>query len=330
MPFDFDEAYRLSTWKSLPLRRFVVPVEGLRDALPDFERRPMGTPPHDNPRLRLIVRTPEPHDPFERPVAAVSDRYDLLQHRVVATWLAENIEDAGLRGAEAAVAVTEYGERLRVTIPLPDRDRPLAERASLDFFDEDDRYRPEIEVTNSVDRSSAFRVCVRWRRLVCLNGLFTVEEDRMRSVHHVALSQTRLVKPFLAERLRGVPDVLARLGAWKRTAIDPKTAQRWCEERLRGRPGWSVETCARLWAILATGYDGEVRPPRRDGAGKQPLKAYHVGQDRQVPGVAFPIRTAFDMAQLLTWITSNQRTVEMQVEGTEEIPALMKDLLRFR
>ncbi|NBB81517.1 MAG: hypothetical protein GVY36_19105 [Verrucomicrobia bacterium] len=62
---------------------------------------------------------------------------------------------------------------------------------------------------------------------------------------------------------------------------------------------------------------------------KIPLSAYRVGQHRRVPGDNYPIQTALDVAQLLTWITTNQRSVEMQLEGTEAIPRLMKELIKF-
>jgi hypothetical protein len=43
--------------------------------------------------------------------------------------------------------------------------------------------------------------------------------------------------------------------------------------------------------------------------------------------VNFPIDTAYDVAQILTWITSNQRSVEWQLEGTDQVPRLIKQLL---
>jgi hypothetical protein len=320
MPFDdLELIYRLSSWNGLPVRRLDVPVSELRGHLPDFELRPLGTPPNDNPRMRLIVRMPEKDDPHERPVAAVSERYDLLQHRVVASWLHENTREAGLKDVIASVVITQYGERMRITIPLEDRSR--------DVFDED-KYRPEIEVTNSVDKSSAFRVAIRWRRLVCLNGMFTMQEDRMRSVHHVDLSRTHLVRAFLEERLGQNPDVLERLRTWQETDIAREDVQAWCEDRLRKRRSWSVENCARLWAILETGYDGRVYPPRRVGE-RQALSAYRVGQDKRVPMVDFPVTTACGVAQILTWITTRQRSVEMQLEGAEEVPQLVDDLVAF-
>jgi hypothetical protein len=320
MPFDdLDLIYRLSSWNGLPVRRLEVPVSQLRVALPDFELRSLGIPPNDNPRMRLIVRMPEPHDPYERPVAAVSERYDLLQHRVIASWLHDNIEEAGLGDIAASVVLTQYGERIRITIPLEDR--------SQDVF-KDDKYQPEIEVTNSVDKSSAFRVAIRWRRLICLNGMFTMQEDRMRSVHHVELSRTHLVRAFLEERLGQNPDVLERLRTWDETAITREDAQAWCEERLRQRRTWSVENCARLWAILETGYDGRVHPLRRVGA-RQLLSGYRVSQDKKVPLDGFPVKTAYDMAQILTWITTRQRSVEMQLDGSEEIPQLVEELIKF-
>ena len=58
-----------------------------------------------------------------------------------------------------------------------------------------------------------------------------------------------------------------------------------------------------------------------------PLSLHRVGLHDNAPGVADPIETAYDLAQLLTWITSNQRAVEMQMEGTEDVPRLMKSFL---
>ena len=319
MPFDeFEEAFRLSTWRSLPIKQFSVKVADLREALPDFELRPFGYPPNNNPRLRSIVRMPTPEDDFERPVAVVSDQYDLLQHRVMATWLATNLAEAGLGDAQADITMSEFGERLRIKVPLVERMVDL----NLDLFQHDE-YQPEIEVTNSVDRSSAFNVVLRWRRLICLNGMFTVEEDRIRSIHRVDLSRTQVVREFMADRLARTPDVVAELRRWKKQRVSRDEAQSWCDGWLRTKSGWTVENCARLWAILETGYDGLVTKP----AGKlekRPLSTYRVGQHRRVPGVPFPIETAYDLAQLLTWITSNQRTVEMQIEGTEDVPRLMK------
>ena len=328
MPLDvFAASYALSTWKGLRLApdyvKMTVPAGSLRDALPDFELRDFGTPPANNPRLRCIWRMPVDDDAHERPVAVVSDQYELLQHRVLATWLTENLTKAGLRNAEAYITMTEYGERVRITIPLDGQ--------SYDFAGDllsPDRYRPEIEVTNSVDRSSAFLVVLRWRRMVCLNGMFTTQEDRLRSIHRVDLSRTGLVRDFIKERLSTTPDMVAALSKWKKTPITKGTAQAWCETWMREKSGWTVENCARLWSILETGYDGAVTAP----TGKQkkhPLSEYRVGQHRQVPGDNYPVGTAYDLAQLLTWITSNQRTVEMQIEGTEAVPKLMAAFIKF-
>ena len=330
MPLDqYSSTYDLSFWGGLPVRKFEVPLTQLHDAIPDFELRPFGEPPNDNPRMRVIVRMPFGADKNERPVASVSDRYDLLQHRVVAFWLADNVEGLGPDNAKAKVVMTEYGERIRITIPLESRSCDLFSRGRERPENEGDIYRPEIEVMNSVDRSSALHVSIRWRRIVCLNGMFTVEEDRMRSVHHVDLSRTKLVKDFIEQRLAVEPDVFAQLRGWEKTQVEKGAVQAWCEDHLRAKGIWPVNTCARLWAILETGYDGTVQPPSKRGE-RHPLSSYRVGQHKRVPGVPHPIKTAYDLAQLLTWITSNQRTVEMQVEGTEDVPKLMKSFLASR
>ncbi|WP_193140983.1 DUF932 domain-containing protein [Meridianimarinicoccus sp. MJW13] len=328
MAFDaLNDIYGVSHWKGLPLSstftRKTVAASDLRGALPDFALRPFGTHPNDNPRLRSIWRMPFDGDAHERPVAVVSDQYDLLQHRVLGSWLTENLSNAGLKDAGAEITMTEYGERVRISVPLVNQAYDFAQ----DLL-QPDRYRPEIEVTNSVDRSTAFHVVLRWRRMICLNGMFTTEEDRMRSIHRVDLSRTELVRDFIQDRLSTTPDMVTALSTWKKRKTDKATAQAWCEEWLRVKGGWTVENCARLWWILESGYDGAVAPPTGKKE-KWPLRAYRVGQHCQVPGDNYPVRTAYDVAQLLTWITSNQRSVEMQLEGTEKVPSLMAAFLKF-
>lgn len=120
---------------------------------------------------------------------------------------------------------------------------------------------------------------------------------------------------------------MSELKTWRQKRVDPKKVQAWVEGWLREKSGWTVENCARMWFILDRGYDGVVKPPR-ERFERHPLSAYRVGQDRQVPGIPFPIQTAYDVAQVLTWITSNQRSLEFQTEGTEDVPRLMRQLLK--
>jgi hypothetical protein len=323
MPDTFDTAYELSTWRGLPVRLLTARVSDLRDALPDFALRAFGEPPHENPRMRCVVRMPTAEDPYERPVAAVSDQYELIQHQVLATWLVNNLREVGVRDAEAAIAMSEYGERVRITIPLDGQSLDL----NGDLFNPD-QYRPEIEVVNSVDRSLALGISLRWRRMICLNGMFVAQEDRLRSIHRSDLFRTELVQKFMTQRLASSSIVMSDLQRWKKRRVDPAKIKTWVEGWLREKSGWTVENCARLLAILESGYDGAVtRPPA--SSEKQPLSSYRVGQHRKVPGVVFPVETAYDVAQLLTWITSKQRSVEMQLDGTEDVPRLMRALLKI-
>ena len=328
MPLEtFESLYALSLWKGLPLStdfiKAKVPAASLRDDLPDFELRDFGTPPSNNPRLRSIWRMPFKQDENERPVAVVSEQYELLQHRVLATWLTENLSKAGLENAMAEITMTQFGERVRITIPLKDQIYDIA--GDLLYSD---KYRPEIEIINSVDRSSAFHVVLRWRRLICLNGMFTPVADRLRSIHRIDLSRTSMVRDFIKERLAKTPNMVAALSEWKKKRTSKSAAQAWCEKYLRSQYIWTVENCARLWWILETGYDGEVTLPNNKRK-KHNLCEYTVGQHKEVPGVYYPVQTAYDLAQILTWITSNQRTVEMQIEGTEAVPDLMAKFIKF-
>lgn len=183
---------------------------------------------------------------------------------------------------------------MRVTVPLPH-----LETALLGDKKVGDKYAPELVLTNSVDRSCALSVALRWRRLICRNGMFVVEGDRMRSVHHVSLSRTDEIRTFMSDRLAAPPSLVTDLQGWAATKVTPEKAKTWVENRLRERVGWTVETCARIWAIIDTGYDGVVGRPK-GSAKRHDLSEYRVGQHRKVPGIPFPIETAYDVAQILT------------------------------
>ena len=328
MPFDsFSDHYRIASWSGRQIIDFQTTVDELRDTLPSFELRPFGSAPNDNPRMRAIVRMPTPQDPVERPVAAVSDKYALVQHRVLATWLLANLEEAGLGDpAPVGVTMTEYGERIRLTVAMPSFALSLEPD---DRCDEGEMYRPELVVTNSVDRSAALKVLIKWRRLVCLNGMFANHRDSLRSIHHVTWTRERQVPGFMRARIRKDAAVFDALRRWRKIELEPETVQEWCEARLRKDARWTIADCARLWHIVATGYDGQVTPPAPGQKGPAPLAAWRVGQEREVPGVRFPIGTLFDLAQILTWITTNQRTVEMQMEGSDDVPRVVADFIRY-
>lgn len=215
MPFDaFDKAYGVNVWRGIPVTRFITTIDTLRDALPEFELRPFGIPPNHHPAMRSIVRLPTPTDGRERPVAAVSDSYDLIQHRVIATWLYDNLAKEGLGKANATIDITEYGERLRVTVPLSH-----LEIAMISAREVGDTYAPELVLTNSVDRSCALSVALRWRRLICRNGMFVPEDDRMRSVHHVSWSRTDAIRAFMSERIAAPPRVATELTKWSTLSV---------------------------------------------------------------------------------------------------------------
>jgi hypothetical protein len=327
----FKETFSLRAWDGLDIVSYTVPLSRLRDSLPEFELRSFGTPPNHNERMRMIVRMPWEGDRSARPVAAVSDKYSLVQHQVAATWLERNYEKTDLLDADPDVEVfmTAYGERVMMRAPLPSLDQSLFKS---DRYEGGDptlwSFRPEITLLNSVDRSSALSVGVRWRRIICLNGMWTDEKDRIRSIHHIDWTRQSEIPSFIKRCVSRDAGVFDPLRKWAKIQASPKTAQDWCEKHLRNEPDWRVESCARVWQILETGYDGVVATGRRPGE-RTLLQDYHVGQDKRVPGDNFPIRSVLDLAQVLTWVSTNQRSVDMQLKGTEMIPKLIKSFINF-
>jgi hypothetical protein len=162
--------------------QFILTSEGalsaLEGSLPTFSRRPLTHGPALNEYLDLILRDPVPGDEREVPVATVSKRYALIQHRDAVRWVVLAFEQMKWDPAKLQMQalISDYGERMRTIVKIP-----------AEVVDPGDSFELHAEVLlwNSVDRSRAFELAIRWKRLVCKNGLTISNEDRLRKIHNV-------------------------------------------------------------------------------------------------------------------------------------------------
>ena len=199
---------------------------------------------------------------------------------------------------------------------------------SEDLFEEPNLniYRPEIEIVNSVDKTLALSIRIRWRRLICLNGMFTYNDDRLRLIHNLDWMSKASIPGFIKDRMSKDSGVFAALELWKSKKISPSQVLDWAEERLRNDSKWTVGNSARVYSIVSTGYCGRVG---KVVGRKAHLSEYTVSQDEKVPGLNIPLKNAYDLAQMLTWIASDMHSVEMQDETTEDVPRLVEDFLNY-
>lgn len=183
-----------SKWHGQLVLSFDGALSELEGALPTFSRKKLTYGPALNEYLDLILRDPVPGDEREVPVATVSKRYALIQHREAVRWIVSAFEQMKWNPAKLPMQalISDYGERMRAAVQIP-----------TDAVDPGDSYElyAEVLLWNSVDRSRAFELAIRWKRLVCKNGLTISNEDRMRKIHNVDWMASESPIDFLTDRL---------------------------------------------------------------------------------------------------------------------------------
>lgn len=283
--------------------------------LPEFKRETFGTGNNKNKYLQTIIRLPIGKDTRQIPVATVSCRYALIQHKEVFTWLAEGLKavDYCSNGIPVEMKMSEYGERLHLAVHIPKFD-----------FDPGDSHKfgLMVEIRNSVDRSCAFEVRLRWRRLVCLNGMWVMEEDILRKIHNVDWMNQKNVAAFINDRVIAVSGFKEMINCWLNTKITLIQIESWADDQLA--KGWGVHLAARCCHIARTGYDGIVGRAKT----KTPASQYVVSSDREVPGAYAPVKNLFHLSQVLTWLASDRDTVEDSDAKTSDIPKLLKCFIK--
>jgi hypothetical protein len=290
----------------------------LRDRLPSFERMPFGPEGSQNEYLQAIVRTPIGDDTRCIPVATVSPQYDLIQHHEVLGWLAEGLKTAGEHPDELSGTLTlsEYGERMRLTIRLPRYD-----------FDPGDKHPLTLLAygLNSVDKSTALEIHLGWWRQVCSNGMkVQVKGSTARRIHLLGRKTASVVGSMLKDQLADIGIEHDRYVQWLGTPIDPGRIEQWADTEVART--WGPHAGARVCHIASTGQDGRIEDPFQ----KALPHDLRVTSERQVPGAFVPAANAYHVSQILSWLASHRATIQDQHERTAEIDGLMRALLRQR
>lgn len=313
-------------------------ISELRQEIPDFRRIPFRIEDGGvNKNLGLIVREPlkksqgylfpSNDDEVRIPVATVSKQYELVQHHDVLKVLETALKniDFDPERLKAELTLTEYGERMRISFTLPDYE-----------FDPGDGYPIVLKVNalNSVDKTTALSINLSWYRLVCSNGMmFGTAHARFRKIHLQSRKpedrKPEAIKKFLEKQLSRASRVQSLYKQWyeKKVFIETKPSavqiEHWIDKTLAKR--WGVHAAARVYHIAKTGYDGELANPFTKGVKPHENK---VQSTNRVPGSFAPVRNAYDISQVLSWLASRRGTIEDQLDRMMDIPDLMRALLK--
>ena len=83
-------------WGRLPVYRRDISLADVQNFLPMFSRQPFANDNYENDFLDVISREPFGSDEGRYPIATVSKKYTLVQHRGVTDELLDAIQAAGL------------------------------------------------------------------------------------------------------------------------------------------------------------------------------------------------------------------------------------------
>ena len=320
-------------WHSREVLEGSGQIRELRQEIPYFRRIPFRIEDGGvNKNLDLIVREPlkksqgyllpSNNDEVQIPVATVSKQYELVQHHDVLKVLETALKniDFDPERLKAELTLTEYGERMRVSFTLPDYE-----------FDPGDGYPIVLKVNalNSVDKTTALSISLSWYRLVCSNGMmFGTAHARFRKIHLQSRKPENINK-FLEKQLARASKVQSLYKQWyeKKVFIEAKPSsiqiEHWIDKTIEKR--WGVHAAARVYHIAKTGYDGELVNPFAKGVKPHEHK---VQSTNRVPGSFAPVRNAYDISQVLSWLASRRGTIEDQLDRMMDIPDLMRALLK--
>jgi len=307
-------------WFNLPVTFFTGTLTEIRKRIPDFERRPFSITTNgseqlrSNARLDTIVRLPFSEDNAVVPVGIVSKEYALVKHTTVIDEAVEALESINIKigDVKAELTLTEYGERMYLSLYLPDKFR----------FDPGDGHPMalRLECQNSVDGSTRFRALMGWYRLVCSNGLIigVTRSDMHR--RHIGDFQIQDIRMVLTAGLKDSEEERKNSENWRKTPIKPERLIKWCEVPLRKE--WGFKAATRAYHIAQSGSDVKIIG-QYNGYKPTTIK---VEKAEHVPGAPRKSENLFDASQILAWLAKERRDIQEQLEWRERIPGLMDQL----
>jgi hypothetical protein len=230
--------------------------------------------------------------------------------------LSHALQDNGIepQGVMAQVALSEYGERMHLSVMLP-------MTYSLNPGD-GHLVGMRLECVNSVEASTRFQLFVGWFRFVCSNGLvLDVKETNFQHRHNRYLSITD-INAALAKGIGHQDAEKGVLEKWQACSMKPDDLAPWINESVMKT--WGFKAAVRTYHIARTGHDVEMAGPYQD---EWPT-TIPVRTVRKVPGAPPEAGNGYDVCQILAWLAKERRDLQERLEWRQQIPGLMRALLK--
>ncbi len=317
-------------------------VSELRQEIPYFTTTPFRIEGKGvNEYLTLIVREPIREDQgylfpsddqaeLKIPVATVSKKYKLVQHRHIVKILETALQQIHFNpeDLDTRLTITKYGERMWISFTLPDYKFDPGNGGKVILL--------RVHVLNSVDKNTSLEINLTWCSLDSMTGMLA-HRDARKKIRHLKKKSgpplESIVERFLQHQLHQASRDIRQFQRWQQEAVfpaelseakpSPGQIEHWIDKTVAKK--WGPHAAARVYHIAKTGYDGEIT--ERFAKDVQPHE-HRVQSTNRVPGSFAPVRNAYDISQVLSWIVSRRGTIEDQFARMMDIPYLMRALLK--
>lgn len=305
-------------------------IGNLWQDIPLFKEAPFSIEDRgENKYLRLIVREPltegpgfifpsDSQDELQIPVATVSKQYKLVQHREIVTSLEMALKGVGINPErlEVILTLTEYGECMQISFFLPN-DSPYS--FNLGYED----HVLQINALNSVDKSTKLEINLTWYGLSSRTGMPARQDARLKKIHVKSpKSLESAIRDFLKLQLARASEDIRQFKSWYQIKISfeqlshekpgPSQIENWIEEVVAKR--WGDHSAKRVYYIARKGIDLPY--------------SQNTLISNSVLGTFAPVRNAYDISQVLSWVAGQEGTMQRQLARRMDIPDLMDALIK--
>ena len=317
-------------WNSRSILEGNGQIGDLRQEIPQFAEAPFSVEDRgENKYLRLIVREPlkegqgflfpsNNQEELQIPVATVSKRYKLVQHRHIVMSLEMALKRVGLNPErlEVGLTLTEYGECMQISFFMPN-DSPYA----FNLGNED--HVLQVNALNSVDKTTKLEINLTWYSLNSQTGMLARRDARLKKIHlKSSKSLESVIKGFLEEQLAQASEDIQRFREWYQIKVSfeqlshakpsPSQIEHWIKRFVARR--WGEHSAKRVYRIAREGMD---LPNPHESQYTNPVLSSFA-----------PVRNAYDISQVLSWIASQEGTIQNQHARRMDIPDLMEALIK--
>ncbi len=328
------ETSNTTTWGGLPVTVYKGSANSVKQHLPKFERRTFGQTtnslatdqhvgfmeplPHQtgvNPYHDVIVRMPIKTTEMEVPVGVVSKNYTLVQHEKIFDAAHSALTSSGVEidKVKAVVELTAFGERMRLSMLLPD---------AYNINIGDDKMGLRLECFNSVEGSMKFTCVIGWLRFVCSNGMVVGVADTYYRQRHNRQMEIGDIAALLTAGIKATTVEKDQYTKWSKKQVSQERLEQWINKQLA--PKWGVKAATRTWHIVRTGHDVSFLDPFEKAVSTKK----QIIPGKRVPGAVLPGDNVYAVIQALAWLAKERRNIQEQLTMKQEIQNLILPLVQ--